>query len=351
MLKEWFSGKQESKEETAVKTDKKPVRMVLDPEKAGQLTDDEKQAERDASMSKKLKESAREGPPHPQSLVAYDSIFRSSSRVLMEGNMQEQNEGLQINMSRNAQNTMVSSKWSVGNPQMSHWEVSMQMNGFSDVTAVTYNTMNRWQLMYQRVFRSGAMGVAQFLSQPQGGMNMGTFFGMIQYPWVQGGCTQVQYVKQQAVTVSHMQRLVRGIYCGSSLNYDLNTHGTTVSYGFSATNPSKTGTLAGEVKPESGEWKVAYTRADWGTDQEISTQLEFTEKRNGKISLLSIGLRKQLIGGGLVDVVLSGFSKLRAVVEIPFGCERPGFNQVRLSYNANYDLHTGGFKHGMAFTV
>lgn len=349
MLAQWFK-KEEAKPEAAdVKTTKK--RMTLDPEAGSHATEEEQSAAREAQFERKLRESIKEGPPQANNLVSYDSVFRNAQRVLLEGNMAEMTDGFQLSMSRNAQNTQITSKWLLGNPQMSHWEVSLQMNGFNDVTSVSYNTMNRWQLMYQRMFKSGALCVMQFLSQPQGGMNMGNFFGMMQYPWVQGGCTQIQYVKQQAVTLSHMQRLIRGVHVGSSLNYDLNTHATTVSYAASATNPSKTSTASAEFKPDSGEWKVAYTRADWATDQEISAQLEFSEKRSGKMSFLNIGLRKQLIGGGLVNCVLSGFSKLRAVVEIPFGCERAGFNAILLSYNVQYDLHSGALKQGMTFSV
>lgn len=350
MLAQWFK-KEEAPAE--VKDDKKKTRMIVDPEAPSVVeTPEEISAKKEALLEKKLRDSLKEGPPHPQNMVAYDSAFRTSQRVLMDGNMAEQTDGLSVNMSRNVQNTMVTSKWLFGNPQMSHWEVSLQMNGFSDVTSVSYNTMNRWQLMYQRVFRSGAMCVMQLMSQPQGdGSNAGNFFGLVQYPWVHGGCTALQYVKQQAVTVSHMQRLIRGVYAGSALNYDPNTKGTTVSYAASATNPSKTSTLAAEIKPHSGEWKVAYNRADWGTDQEMTAQLEFTEKRNGKISLLSVGLRKQMIGGGVVNCVISGFSKLRAAVEMPFGGDRAGMNQVMMSYNLQYDIPTGGLKQGVSFVL
>jgi len=311
----------------------------------------ETSANRNAAVQKKIQNSLKDGPPHPQNLVAYDSMFRGSSAILMDGNNAETNEGLTLNVARNAQNTMISSKWQLGNPQSSNWEVNLQMNGFNDICAVSYSTMNRWQLMYQRMFRSGALGVAQFMQQTQGQMSMGTFFGMLQYPWVNGGTSQLQYIKQQNITLSHMQRLIRGVYVGSSLAYDPNTHSTTASYGFSASNPMKTASLAAEVKPDSGEWKIAFTRSDWASDTEFASQLEFTEKRNGKMSLLSIGTKKNLVGGGMVNVVLSGFSKVRAALEIPFGGDRAGFNQVQLAYNMQYDVYSGGFKHGISLTV
>lgn len=349
MLAQWFKKEEQPQE---VKQEKKKARMVVDPEATTPaISSEEATAKKEAALEKKLRDSLKEGPPHPQSMVTYDGTFRSAQRVLMDGNMAEQTDGLSVTMSRNVQNTMVTSKWMFGNPQMSHWEISLQMNGFSDVTSVSYNTSNRWQLMYQRMFRSGATGVMQLLSQPQGDQNAGTFFGLIQYPWVHGGCTALQYVKQQTVSVSHMQRLIRGVYVGSCLNFDPNTKGTNVSYAASATNPSKTSSLAAEVKPHSGEWKVAYSRADWGTDQEMTAQLEFTEKRNGKISLLSVGLRKQLIGGGVVNCVVSGFSKLRAVVEMPFGGDRAGLNQLMMSYSLQYDIPTGGLKQGVSFVL
>lgn len=351
MLADWLRGGSKQPEVENAQP-KERSRMNVDPEHiAASPTDAEKKASRSDAIQKKIQNSLKDGPPHPQNLVAYDSMFRSASSLLMDGNNAETNEGLAVNLSRNAQNTMISSKWQMGNPQTSNWEVSLQMNGFNDICAVTYSTMNRLQLMYQRMFRSGALGVAQFMQQTQGQMSMGTFFGMIQYPWVNGGCSQLQYIKQQNVTLSHMQRLIRGVYVGSSLTYDSNTHSTTASYGFCATNPTKTASFAGEVKPASGEWKLAYTRSDWASDTEFATQLEFTEKRNGKISLLSMGVKKNMVGGGMINVVLSGFSKVRAALEIPFGGERAGFNQVQLAYNVQYDIYSGGLKHGIALTV
>ena len=221
------------------------------------------------------------------------------------------------------------------------------MNGFSDVIGVTYSTLSRWQLSYQRVFSTGAMFVAQLMAQSQGGMTMGTLFSMLQYPWVHGGCTQLQYVKQQQTTLSHMQKIIRGVYVGSQFSYDPNTHASSMSYAFTAHNDKKTSVWSGEMKPSSGEWKIAYLRQDWASDHEVAVQLENTEKRNGFVSLLSIGIRKVMVGGGSVSAAISGFTKLRAIVELPFGGERPGFNQVRFNYNTQYDIQSGGFKHGL----
>lgn len=351
MLSQWFGGKAEDPKASEGAKAAKKARMSLDPEAASRLTDEEVQANREAAFERKLRDGIKEGPAHPNNMVTYEAAFRNAQRVLMEGNGAESNEGLQLSMGRNAQNCMINSKWSLGNPQASNWEVSLQMNGFSEVTSVSYCTMNRWSLMHQRIFRTGAMGLIQAFSQPQGGMFMGNLVCLLQYPWVTGGATQLQYVKGQSLSLSHMQRVLRGFFIGSALNYDPNTHATTMSYALLAQNSKKTASVAAEIKPESGEWKVAYTRQEWSTDHEISVQLENTEKRAGLINLLSIGLRKQLIGGGVVDCVLSGFSKLRAVVEIPFGGERQGFNQTRMSYNVQYDIQSGGLKHGLSLTV
>jgi len=350
MLSQWFGGKTEDAKAAEVKAAKKP-RMTLDPEAASKQTEEEISANREAAFERKLRESIKEGPAHPNNMVTYEAAFRNAQRVLMEGNMGETTEGLQLSMGRNSQNCMVNTKWTLGNPQQSNWEVSLQMNGFSDMTSVSYSTLNRWSMMHQRIFRSGAMGLVQLFSQSQGGMFMGNFVGLLQYPWVTGGATQVQYVKGQALSLSHMQRVIRGVYIGSCLNYDPNTHATSMTYAAMAHNPKKTVTLAGEMKPESGEWKVSYTRQEWTTDNEVSIQLENTEKRNGLMSFLSIGVRQQLIGGGVLNCVLSGFSKLRGVVELPFGGERQGFNQVRVSYNVQYDIQAGGLKQGISFSL
>jgi hypothetical protein len=310
--------------------------------------------QREDDILRKLRESAKEPPPTPNNAVTYDSVFRSSSRILLDGNQHDVSDGLQVNVSRNAQNCMVSSKWQLGNPQSSGWDVNLQMNGFADMTSVGYSTTGRWSLMYQRVFKSHAMTVLQFMAQPQAaamGGPAGTFFGLVQYPWVSGGCSQVSYVKSQNFSLNHMQRLIRGVYVGAQMSYDPNTRGSTMAYGFSATNPRKTSTFAGEVKPDSGEWKVAFTTSDWETDMELATQLEFTEKRNGKVSLLSIGMRKSLIGGGVINCVLSGFSKLKANLEMPLGGGQHGLNQLGFVYGLNYDLHSGGLKHGVTLNI
>ena len=359
MLKEWIQSwsnpKPTTGDQPASDGSSTPAKASInfDPENL-QSQQVDPVAQREEEILKKLRESAKEPPPTPNNAVTFDSVFRNSSRILLDGNQHETHEGLQVNVGRNAQNCMVSSKWQFGNPQMSGWDVNLQMNGFSDMTSVGYSTLGRWSLMYQRVFKSNAMAVLQFMAQPQAmamGGPAGTFFGLMQYPWVTGGCSQLSYVKSQNFSLNHMQRLIRGVYAGVQLSYDPNTRGTSMTYGFSATNPSRSSTLGFELKPDSGEWKVAFATSDWESDMELATQLEYTEKRNGKVSLLSVGMRKNLIGGGLINCVLSGFSKLKANLELPFGGDRAGFNQMRMVYGIQYDLHNGALKQGVSLTL
>jgi hypothetical protein len=360
MLKDWiqsWSGtsdkdKKESLSETG-KTAAGPARLDFDPENQKSSPVDPVER-REEEILRKLRESAKEAPPTPNNVVTYDSVFRTSSRILLDGNQHETHDGLQVNVGRNAQNCMVSSKWQFGNPQSSGWDINLQMNGFSDMTSVGYSTTGRWSLMYQRVFKSHAMAVLQFMAQPQAmamGGPAGTFFGLMQYPWVTGGCSQLSYVKSQNFSLNHMQRIIRGVYAGAQMSYDPNTRGTTLSYGLSATNPAKSSSFGVEVKPHSGEWKMAFATSDWESDMELATQLEYTEKRNGKVSILSIGMRKNLIGGGVINCVLSGFSKLKANLDFPFGGSQQGLNQMGMSYSLQYDLHSGGLKHGVTLNL
>ena len=357
MLSGYFKGESTEKpvdEGIAKKENLKAARRAAldaEPEAPTEMSEEEKSESRDNAIRKKLADSAKEAP-HQQQMTAYDGMFRNATRILLDSHMADLHEGLQLSLARNAQNAMVSSKWLFGTPQQSHWEVNIQMNGFTDVMSVSYNTLNRWQLMYQRMFSSGAMAVLQFMAQPQAaamGGPPGTFFGMVQYPWVRGGCTQLQYVRSQQVSLSHCQRLIRGVYVAAQMSTDLNTNSTNMTYaGMSASGKTS---WSGEYKPHSGEWKVATTRSDWGTDTEMACQIENSDKRNGKVCIMSVGVRKNLIGGGNLSAVLSGFSRLKAILEMPFGCERAGFNQLMFSYNAQYDINTGGLKHGISMTL
>ncbi|ORC91968.1 uncharacterized protein TM35_000041820 [Trypanosoma theileri] len=350
MLMEWFRGKASDEPVVPEKPQKRKT-LDVDPETTLEPSPAEAIAQREDAFRKKLAASAKEGPLSPAKLVTYDSLFRSAQQLLMEGNSGEISEGITLNVARNTQNVMVSSKCVLVSPQMSHWELGLQMNGFSDIVMASYNTLSRWSLMYQRVSTTGALLLAQCMAQRQQGMTQGTVVGMIQYPWVPGGCTQLQYVKNQTLTLSHTQRIIRGVHFGSNFSWDPTTKGTSVSYAASATNPSKTGTLGAEWHPNKGEWKVALTRGDWGHDAEFAMQLEYTNKGEGMMSLLSFGMRKHFIGGGLMSAALAGFSKLKASVEIPFGGERSGFNQMHCLYNAQYDIHSGALKHGLVFTA
>lgn len=357
MLTNWFTGKSAAPVEEAAtpqNTASSQRRTLLesDPIQHKELSAEERAIESQEEHKRKLRESALEKPANPNSMFAYDNALRGPQRILMEGH-HDSAEGLNLNVSRNVHNTMVSTKWQLGNPQASNWELSLQMQGFSDVISASYSSLSRWQLMYQKTFASGGLIVAQMMAQPQMmamGGPAGSFFGLIQYPWVTGGCSALQYVKSQQVAFSHMQRVLRGLHVGAQMTYDINTKGTSMSYAFHSQSSDRAMTWAGEVKPESGEWKVACTKADWGNDVEVCAQLEYTEKRNGLVSLMSLGLKRNLIGGGHMSAVLAGFSKIRAAFEFPFGGERTGFNQVNFGYNLQYDIASGGLKQGVTIT-
>ncbi|KEG13017.1 hypothetical protein DQ04_01271170 [Trypanosoma grayi] len=350
MLMEWLRGKPADESAAPQKPPQRKT-LDLDPETPLEPSPAEAIALREDAFRKKLAASAKEGPASPAKLVSYDTMFRRAQRLLIEGNASEIQEGLTMNLSRHAQNVMISSKFALVSPQMSHWEVGLQMNGFSDIVVATYNTLSRWTLMYQRVSSTGALLLAQCMAQRQQGMTQGTVVGMLQYPWVFGGCTQLQYVKGQVLSLSHTQRIIRGVHVGSNLSWDPNTKGTALSYAASATNPAKTGMLAAEWHPSKGEWKLALTRSDWAHDAEFAMQLEYANKGESMLSLLSFGLRKQFVGGGAMSAALCGFSKLKAIVELPFGGERRGFNQLHCLYNAQYDINSGSLKHGLVFTA
>nr|CCC92951.1 conserved hypothetical protein [Trypanosoma congolense IL3000] len=351
MLREWLRGKQGEESADAPKPVKRGT-LAVDVETPIEPSQEEATSQYEDNFRKKLAARAKEGPPSVGKLVAYETLFRPLQNILMDGIAREMQEGVTVNIARNAQNVMVSTKTTIISPQMSNWELSLQMNGFTDLVVATYNTLSRWSLMYQHVSSTGALLFAQCMAQAQHGMTQGTVVGMIQYPWVQGGCTQVQYVKDQSFSVSHAQNLIRGLYFGSNLAWDAVTKGTSLSYAFSATNPSKTGTLAGEWSPCKGEWKLGIAKSDWASDAEFAIQLEYAKKGQGaSMSLLSLGIKKQFVGGGSVNTSLIGFSKLRAMVEVPFGGEQSGFNRFTCMYNALYDIHSGGLRHGIVFTA
>ncbi|KAG5492902.1 hypothetical protein JKF63_01482 [Porcisia hertigi] len=349
MLKEWLRGSSSGAEKSP--EEKKPAtRMVVDVEKSLETHESAATRRRDA-YEKKLADSAKQGPLHPSKMVTYDSMFRKAQSVLLEGNNNEIQEGITLNVARSAQNTMISTKWALANPQMSHWEVNLQMNGFSDIVAASWNTLNRYQLMYQRVSSTGAMLVTQFMAQKQGGVSQGTVFAMMQYPWRFGGCTQVQYVKDQSVGLSHVQRLIRGVHIGTNLSLDSTTHNSYLSHAISLATAKRDAEFMAELTPSKGTWKIAATAFDWALNMDAAIELEYKEAREGMKSALNVGCRKKFVGGAHLTTSLLGFDTAKVNLDLPFGGEVPGGNQLRLSFNCQYDIHAGALKQGLVFTA
>jgi hypothetical protein len=252
-------------------------------------------------------------------------------------------------------NMSIASKYHLQNPQTSAWDLTLQMHGFSDFVSATFSTLNRYQLMYQRVFKSGALAVGQWMVQPgmmsAGPVPAGNFFALFEYPWRLHGSSSLTYLKGQHVSVSHTERLIRGVYIGSTMTYDLNTHNTNTTYAMQSTSADRKTIVALEAK-DTGDVKVAMVKRDWSTDSEFALELDYAERKSGaRTSLMNAGVRKNLIGGGILNVALSNFSKVRGVLELPFGLDRPGLNQVRVAYNISYDLANSSVKQGLTFTV
>lgn len=351
MLKDWLRGSSAPADADAGKADtKKPARMQVDTETPID-TPESLSAQRREAFQKKLAETAAEGLPSPNKLVTYDSLFRRVQTILLDGNNNEVQEGLTLNISRNAQNTMVASKWNLSTPQTSHWEINLQMNGFSDVVAASWNTLNRYQLMYQRMSSTGAMLVTQFMAQKQQGMCQGTVFGLFQYPWVNGGCTQVQYVKDQSFSMSHVQRIIRGVHVGSNLTIDPTTHESSISHALSLMTPRKDAGLMAEFTPSKGTWKLAATGFGWQDNMDLAAQVEYKEGRESMVSTISFGVRKAYVGGAQLAASLAGFNKLRINLDLPFGGEHRGMNQFHMLLNCQYGVHDGTFKQGLVFTA
>ncbi|KAK7200916.1 Archaic translocase outer mitochondrial membrane 40 [Novymonas esmeraldas] len=349
MLREWLRGSSTEAEKPA-ETQKAPARMVVDAEKP--LESHETAARnRRAAYEAKLAESLKEGPPHPSKVVTYDGLFRKAQGVLLEGNGGEVQEGITVNVARNAQNAMISTKWSLANPQTSHWEVNLQMNGFTDIVAASWNTLNRYQLMYQRVSSTGAMLVTQFMAQKQGGMSQGTVFAMLQYPWRFGGCTQVQYVKDQPFGLSHVQRLIRGVHVGTNLTVDPATRSSCLSHAISLSTPKKDAAFVAEMTPSKGTWRIAATAFDWAMNMDAAVELEYKERREGLGSMINVGCRRSFVGGAQLTTSLLGFGVTKVNLDLPFGGEMPGSNQLRLTFNCQYDNHSGALKQGLIITA
>eukprot|EP00758_Cryptobia_borreli_P002488 Tbor_TRINITY_DN3069_c0_g1::TRINITY_DN3069_c0_g1_i1::g.17329::m.17329 len=354
MLKSFFRG-EDSSSADAQPVDKKPSQsrralLEQDPAPVPEPTESEQAELSKTGLKKKLRDQSFEKQPNPNTCFGFENAFRNPSRILMSGNHQE-TEGLNIQMSRAAHNAKLTSKWVLGTPQQSNWEISAQVHGFSDLIVASYSTMKRWSLMYQRPFSSGALMVLQATAQPsmmQLGGPPGGFFGLLQYPWVHGGLSIVQFIKGHQVSISHTQRIIRGLHVGAQMAYSPQTQNSYMSYVAHSVSTDNKYSWSAEVKPDSGEWKVACCKQDWSNDLEMCAQIETSEKRNGLSNLLSIGYKKMLIGGGSVQVVLSGFSRVQAAIEFPFGGDIPDVNQVTLGYNVNCDLNSGGLKHGVS---
>uniref|UniRef100_A0A7S4U7V9 Uncharacterized protein n=1 Tax=Paramoeba aestuarina TaxID=180227 RepID=A0A7S4U7V9_9EUKA len=322
----------------------------LDAEEPVELSPEEKH--RNALMMKKTR--LNDELNHTPKLghhFSYDKIFRPVSKVLMENMGGDNAEGLVVATTRQYMNMSISSKYSIHDKQDSAWELMLQMHGFSDFVSATYNSLNRYQLMYQRVFKTGAMLVGQFMVQP--GMMTGTsvpagnFFSVFEYPWGNNGCTSVSYLKGQYVTLSHTQKILRGLYIGSSATYDFPTHDTRSSYALQSTSSNKKSVCSAEVK-DNGDARIALVRKDWGSSSEIALEVDYSEGKHGfKTSSFNAGIHRDLFGKGSMSVSLLNFQKIKAVLELPFGLDRPGWNQVNAHYNMSYDIHNSGFKHGI----
>lgn len=351
MLKAWLRGSSGEEEKPA--EEKRVVsRMVVDAEKPLD-THESSESARHEAYQKKLSESLREGPPSPGKTLTYDGIFRKVQGILLEGNASGDDalEGITINVARNAQNTMVSTKWALINPQQSHWEINLQANGFSDVVAASWSTLNRYMLMYQRYSSTGALILTQFMAQKQGGMTQGNVFAMMQYPWRFGGCTQVQYVKGQAFGISHVQRLIRGVHVGTNLSVEVPTHSSSLSHAVSIATPKKDVSFMAEVTPSNGTWKLAATAFDWVANTDVAMELECKGDCGEMKSVLNVGCRRSFVGGARLTTSLLGFNTAKANLELPFGGEVPGMNQLRLALNCAYDIHSGAMKQGLVITA
>ena len=359
MLREYFA-KGSSSAEPAADSKKKDEKVAKgkvvdfddDPEPNRELTPEEIAKEKKLAMKRKLKEIATEhNGPSGGGQVTYDSLCRSLNRILMEGHTtstMEMHDGIQIATAKGFQNAQLQNKWTFGNPQQASWETNLAMNGFSDAVSAMYSTMGRAQLTYQRMFRSGALFVGQFIMQPTPMGMQGTLFSLFQYPWVPHGCSTFVYLKGQHVQASHTSRIVRGLHVGAQITYDLNQGSTSTHYAASTTSSDKTTHWAAEIKPDTGEWRFGMSKAQWVQDVEVGAQLDVKDKRQGKVSSLSIGVRKPLIGGGSIHAVLSNFKAVKAVLELPFGLDR---SQVKVQYCIQYDIPSGGAKHGLTLNL
>lgn len=352
MLKDWLRGGSnpaggDHPEQAAPTTS---PRMVVTTETP---LDESKEERRSAVVEKKMMDFASKGPARPNKTVSYDTIFKPiHEHLLIQGN--EIMEGIRVNVSRHAQNAMISSKWDLGKPRASMWEVEAKVNGFSDILAASWSTANRYQLMYQNASSFGPLFVAQIFAQTAQGAPQGGMFSMLQYPWSFGGCSQIQYFKGQHFSMSHMQKILHGMYLGSNLMITLGAPSQCVdlSHAFLIQNHKMTASFMGEMNPQKGTWKLGAVRKDWGTNTKAVAELEYAEGEEGrKASSLTLGMSRAFVGGAKIATALVNFQSLHINLQIPFGGRLPNVNQMEMQLKCKYDLHTGGLRHGIAFNA
>lgn len=352
MLKEWLRGSSSQGTEEQEAPKKASSRMVVtaeNPLNEAELIDERRRA----SAEKKIADIVEKGPTGPRKMVAYDTFFQMCEELLLEDHTNECQEGIQIRMSRHAQNAMITSKWLFGKPNTSDWEVNLQMNGFTDIISASWSTSNRYQLMYQNVSPLGSLFVAQAFAQMKGPATQGSMFTMFQYPWRFGGCSQVQYLKGQRFSLSHMQRLVRGLYFGSNLTITPTapSMNADLSHVLSFSTPKRETVFVGEIHPMSGTWRLAALGKSWATNTRGLVELNYQENEEGqKGSALKLALQRFFVGGASLTTSLINFNSVNVDAQIPFGGEMRNVNQFKMQLKCKYDLGSGGMKHGLVFT-
>lgn len=129
------------------------------------------------------------------------------------------------------------------------------------------------------------------------------------------------------------------------------THETTLSHAAVFTTPDKKMTIGAEVNPSAGTWKVLASANDWSHDLDVAMEIEYKNGREGMASLFNFGCRRHFVGGSHLTAALSGFSNLRINLELPFGGQMPGVNQMRLLLSCLYETRTGKLRQGLSITA
>lgn len=414
MLKDWFFGstedkkagkaaeddravseksapadkKQAKKEKQAAKLERseeyrKQLQKSPDPRPNSAKTKNEpRSAEEDAALQRqKLKESvtpyrgngATGNPAGGGGGVTYDQMFSNVNKLLLAGQQAQESlhDGLSFNVARQMATVQLSTKWSLGGSPMGagqgpgSWEITCQSNGFADVTAATWSSKGQHALMHHRVFKNGGVGVAQFVIQPAAaamGMSPNIFFGMLQWPWLgskgtTGGTTQISYQRGQQIQLSHTAKLFRGLTVGAQLSYEIPMQNTALSFAAHTISVDKTGQWAFQWGVDRAEWRLAHTRIDPYSDLEMMCQLDYAERQGrgpgeGRwLSSMAFGVKKPFIGGACVTAVISGWSRIKALLELPFGGERFGMNQVSVTYGLQFDVKSGSTRHGLTISM